>query len=104
MIAGHDGPAPMFGLPPELLELRRQVRGWAVDKLRPRAAELEWEPEPADRVAWELVEEASALGWRTFGLAREDGGAGASALAIAVLIEELSYGDMGFAVLIDQCI
>jgi alkylation response protein AidB-like acyl-CoA dehydrogenase len=104
MIAGHEGPAPMFGLPPELQELRRQVRGWAVDKLRPRAAELEWEREPADRVAWELVEEASALGWRTFGLAPEDGGAGASALAIAVLIEELSYGDMGFAVLIDQCI
>jgi alkylation response protein AidB-like acyl-CoA dehydrogenase len=104
MTAGHDAPAAMFGLPPELQELRRQVRTWALEKLRPRAAELEWEPEPADRVAWELVEEASALGWRTFGLPKEVGGAGASALAIAVLIEELSYGDMGFAVLIDQCI
>jgi acyl-CoA dehydrogenase len=104
MIASESGATPMFGLTPELEELRRNVRAWAVGKLRPRAAELEWEPEPRDRVAWDLLEKASALGWRTFGLPEEEGGAGASALAIAVLIEELSYGDMGFAVLIDQCI
>jgi alkylation response protein AidB-like acyl-CoA dehydrogenase len=104
MTGSENGAVPMFGLTPELDELRRRVRGWAVEKLRPRAAELEWEPEPRDRVAWDLLEEASALGWRTFGLPEQEGGSGASALAIAVLIEELSYGDMGFAVLIDQCI
>jgi alkylation response protein AidB-like acyl-CoA dehydrogenase len=98
-----DGPS-MVALSPRLEELRREVREWASTVLRPRAAELEWEPDPRDRVAWDLVEEASARGWRTFGLSEEDGGAGASALEIAVLIEELSYGDMGFAVLIDQCI
>lgn len=96
-------PAP-FGLTPELKDLRREVREWATTTLRPRAAELEWEAEPADRVAWDLVDQASARGWRTFGLSQAEGGAGADALAIAILIEELSYGDMGFAVLIDQCI
>jgi alkylation response protein AidB-like acyl-CoA dehydrogenase len=95
---------PMFGLSPDLRELRAQARRFAVERLRPRAAELEWEAEPADRVAWDLVEEASALGWRTFGLSEQEGGQGASALGLAVLIEELSYGDMGFAVLIDQCL
>jgi alkylation response protein AidB-like acyl-CoA dehydrogenase len=101
----HDnGRASMFGLTSELESFRRDVRAWAVERLRPRAAELEWEADPADRVAWDLVEEASELGWRTFGLSKEDGGAGGDALSIAILIEELSYGDMGFAVLIDQCI
>jgi alkylation response protein AidB-like acyl-CoA dehydrogenase len=104
MAANGSGPASMFGLTPELEAFRGDVRTWAVERLRPRAAELEWEADPADRVAWDLVEEASRLGWRTFGLSEEDGGAGGDALAIAVLIEELSYGDMGFAVLIDQCI
>jgi alkylation response protein AidB-like acyl-CoA dehydrogenase len=104
---GTDSPnqdVPMFGLSPELKEFKREVREWAVDVLRPRAAELEWEPDQRARVAWDLVEEASQKGWRTFGLSPEDGGAGGDALEIAILIEELSYGDMGFAVLIDQCI
>ena len=93
-----------FGLSDELLELRAEVRRFALERLRPRAAELEWERDPAARVAWDLVDEASARGWRTFGLSAEDGGRGASTLSLCVLIEELSYGDMGFAVLIDQCL
>ena len=65
---------------------------------------MEWAPEPVRRVAWDLVEEVSRRGWRTVGLALEDGGGGASALDLCVLIEELAYGDMGFAVIVDQTI
>jgi alkylation response protein AidB-like acyl-CoA dehydrogenase len=86
-----------FGLPPEVADLQREARAFAVDRLRPRAAEREWRRDPADRVDWELLEEASARGWRTLGVAE-----GASVLALCVLIEELAYGDMGFAVLVDQ--
>ena len=96
--------APFFGLTPELLELQAQARAFAVERLRDRARALEWQPEPRDRVAWDLLEEASARGWRTMGLPPQAGGPGASALALAVLVEELAYGDMGFAVLIDQCL
>jgi alkylation response protein AidB-like acyl-CoA dehydrogenase len=96
--------APFFGLTPELLELQAEVRAFALERLRPRARELEWEPEPRARVAWDLLDEASARGWRTIWLPPEVGGQGASALALAVLVEELAYGDMGFAVLIDQCL
>lgn len=99
-----SGTAASCALPPELQRFAGEVREWATDTLRPRARELEWRSDPAERVAWDLVEEASARGWRTFGLSPEDGGAGGDALAIAVLIESLSYGDMGFAVLIDQCV
>jgi alkylation response protein AidB-like acyl-CoA dehydrogenase len=84
-------------LPHEVVDLQREARAFALERLRPRAAELEWRRDPADRVDWELVEEASARGWRTLGLAE-----GTSVLALCVLIEELAYGDMGFAVLMDQ--
>jgi alkylation response protein AidB-like acyl-CoA dehydrogenase len=93
-----------FGLSPSVQALRSTVHEWAATRLRPRAAALEWERDPGDRVAWDLVEEASDRGWRTLGLSESDGGAGADALALAVLVEELAYGDMGFAVLIDQCL
>ena len=93
-----------FGLTPEQVELQAEARRFALEHLRPTAAAMEWAREPAQRVAWDLVEEASRRGWRTIGLAREDGGGGASALDLCVLIEELAYGDMGFAVIIDQTI
>jgi alkylation response protein AidB-like acyl-CoA dehydrogenase len=89
-------------LSPELEELRAAARSFALEKLRPRARELEWAAVPAARVSWDLVEEASARGWRTLGLPRELGGGGAGPLVLCVLIEELAYGDMGFAVIIDQ--
>ena len=93
---------PHFGLSPDLRAFRQDVRRFAVEQVRPRAARLEWQADAADRIDWELVAEASARGWRTMGLPVEDGGQGASALALCLLIEELAYGDMGFAVLLDQ--
>jgi alkylation response protein AidB-like acyl-CoA dehydrogenase len=96
--------APFLGLPRDLRDLQDEVREFAIRQLRPAAAELEWEPTPTRRVAWDLVDEASRRGWRTIGLPSPKGGTASSALALTVLIEELSYGDMGFAVLIDQCV
>jgi acyl-CoA dehydrogenase len=95
---------PFFGLTPKLLELQKDVRAFSLERLRDRARELEWEAEPKDRVAWDLLDVASERGWRTMGLPSEEGGGGATALELAVLVEELAYGDMGFAVLIDQCL
>lgn len=96
-VQAASDPAPRFALSAELLQLQREVRAFSLERLRPRAAELEWELNPTDRVPWDLVEEASARGWRTLGLDPQT-----STLALCVLIEELAYGDMGFAVLLDQ--
>jgi len=95
--SASGGPAPFFGLPPHVQELQAEARRFARDTLRPRAAALEWQQDPRDRVAWDLVEEADDRGWRTLGLDED-----ASALQICVLVEELAYGDMGFAVILDQ--
>jgi acyl-CoA dehydrogenase len=97
-------PTAFFGLPPRAAALQREVREFAAGTLRARARDLEWEADPRARVAWDLVEEADRRGWRTIGLPAADGGQAASALELAVVVEELAYGDMGFAVLIDQCL
>lgn len=102
MTPAADGARVHFGLTPELEALRTEARRFALERLRPRARDAEWAAEPAARVAWDLVEEASARGWRTLGLPREAGGRGAGTLGLCVLVEELAYGDMGFAVIIDQ--
>jgi alkylation response protein AidB-like acyl-CoA dehydrogenase len=94
--------APFFGLTAEQERLRDEVRRFAVEQVAPRARSREWTPDARQRVDWELVEEASRRGWRTLGLPPEDGGGGASALDICVLVEALAYGDMGFAVVLDQ--
>ena len=79
--ASVDVGSASFGLSAELLELKAEVEEFARERLRQRAVELEWETDPARRVAWDLLDEASARGWRTFGLPRSEGGAGASAVA-----------------------
>jgi alkylation response protein AidB-like acyl-CoA dehydrogenase len=89
------------GLTPRAAQLRRAVRPFA-ERLRAEASAREWREDPAERVPWELVEEASRRGWRTLGLPAEAGGGGASVLELCVLVEELARGDMGFAVLLDQ--
>src|SRR5262245_1525600 len=99
-VSMEASPLPHFGLTAELERLRSDARAFA-QRLRPRAVENEWRP-IHERIDWEMVEEASRLGWRTMGLPVSDGGGGASALALCVLIEELAAGDMGFAVILDQ--
>jgi len=96
------GVTPFFGLTTDQVSLCAEARAFAVEEVAPRARELEWHPDIRERVDWELVEEASRRGWRTMGLSVEDGGGGASALDICLLIEALAYGDMGFAVVLDQ--
>ena len=83
------------------LELRDEARSFA-PRLRAEAARREWEADPAARVSWDLVEEASRRGWRALGLPRQVGGGGATVVELCVLIEELAAGDMGFSVILDQ--
>jgi alkylation response protein AidB-like acyl-CoA dehydrogenase len=97
-------PSPAAGdplLPADVAALQREASRFAI-RLREEAARREWQPDPADRVPWPLVAEASRRGWRTLGLPRNWGGGGASVLALCALVEALAWGDMGFAVLIDQ--
>jgi alkylation response protein AidB-like acyl-CoA dehydrogenase len=83
--------------------LRVDARAFAYERVRAVSTELEWREDPRDRVAWTLLEEGDR--WRLLGVPPAYGGPeGVGVLDICLVIEELSAGDMGFAVLVDQCI
>jgi len=93
---------PYFGLSPAQLALQEEARRFALERIRPRCRAIEWRGDPRERVPWDLVEEASARGWRTLAVPSENARLHVDALTLCVFIEELAYGDMGFAVILDQ--
>ncbi len=87
-----------FRLTEDQIMLRRMVREFAQNELKPKSLELDAKPEPADCFSWELVDKASELGLRLAALPVEIGGEGITDLLTQVILfEELAAGDLGFA-------
>src|SRR5688500_7367408 len=57
----------------------------------------------AERIPWDWIREADKQGIRTLGVPKQFGGAGADILTMCLVGEELAVGDLGFAVIMDQC-
>ena len=72
------------------------------DEVLPRAAALDAEQDPEKCYSWEIVEHAHRLGIRTMTLHEKWGGLGADPLTTAMVIEELSKGDLGVAITLGQ--
>lgn len=86
-----------FELSEEQIMLYRNTREFAEKEIRPRAKELDRKTNPLERVDWELIKEASKLGFRTLTFPEEYGGAGADCLTTIIHYEALSWGDGGFS-------
>lgn len=78
------------------------VKRFVDDEVRPRAAKLDADPDPAAGFSWEIVEKAHALGIRTMTLSEKWGGLGTDSLTTAMVIEELARGDIGVSVIFAQ--
>ncbi len=77
---------------------RDLAREFAQNEIKPIALELDKKPNWEDRIPWEVLKKGSKLGFRTFALQEENGGAGASDHLTACLIaEELAAADIGTA-------
>ena len=84
------------GLPEDVLALQGVARDFALSRLRERG-------QAADRtgeVPWDVLREAGEIGLCAPGVPEEYGGAGVSALAQVVMMEELGWGNLGLAVAI----
>jgi len=78
------------------------VKRFVEQEVRPRAARLDANPDPADGFSWEIVEKAHELGIRTMTLSEKWGGLGTDSLTTAMVIEELARGDIGVSVIFAQ--
>jgi len=91
-----------FALSEEQIALRDLARDFVAREVVPVAAALDAHPDPADCFSWDLVEKLSAVGLRTVALDKASGGAGADAVTLCMLAEELAVGDLGVAVIMAQ--
>jgi alkylation response protein AidB-like acyl-CoA dehydrogenase len=77
---------------------RQLARDFAEKEIKPVALDLDSRPNWEDRIPWDVLKKGSQLGFRTFALQEENGGAGASDHLTACLIaEELGAADIGTA-------
>jgi alkylation response protein AidB-like acyl-CoA dehydrogenase len=83
-------------------ELREIARDFAVSYIIPAAEKADHNPDPANSFDWSIIREASKRGLRTLSIPKEYGGEGADVLTLAMVGEQLAYGDLGIAVAFDQ--
>ena len=77
---------------------QQMAREFAETEIKPIALELDARPNWEDRIPWEVLKKGSQLGFRSFVLQEENGGAGASDhLTSCVVAEELAAADIGTA-------
>ncbi|MDG2269574.1 MAG: acyl-CoA dehydrogenase family protein, partial [Alphaproteobacteria bacterium] len=77
---------------------QQMARNFAENEIKPIALELDAKPNWEDRIPWDVLKKGSQLGFRSFVLQEENGGAGASDhLTACVVAEELAAGDIGTA-------
>ena len=92
-----------FQLSEEQLHWRSVARDFVKEVIEPDVLRRDRLPTAAERIPWDWIRAADALGLRTLGVSPEFGGAGADILTMCVVGEELGVGDLGFAVIMDQC-
>ena len=92
-----------FALNEEESRWRNIAREFAEKVIRPDVLRRDRLPTAAERIPWDWIRQADALGLRTLGVPKKFGGAGADVLTLCLVGEELAVGDLGFAVILDQC-
>jgi len=91
-----------FAITARQQELRDIARDFAVNYIIPAADKADRNPDPANSFDWSIIREASKRGLRSLSIPKEYGGEGADVLTLAMVGEQLAYGDLGIAVAFDQ--
>ena len=92
-----------FTLTEEQSRWRSVAQNFAENVIKPDVLRRDRLPTAAERIPWDWIREADKRGLRTLGVPKAFGGAGADILTLCLAGEELAVGDLGFAVIMDQC-
>lgn len=92
-----------FEFDAEQLRWRDLARDFAEGVIKPDVLRRDRLPTAEERIPWDWIRAADKLGIRTLGVPKAFGGAGADIMTMCIVGEELAVGDLGFAVIMDQC-
>lgn len=92
-----------FSLNEKQLVWQLKARNFVEKIIKPEAMERDRIPEAKNRIPWDWIKLADAEGFRTMGVPKKFGGSEESILTMCIVGEELGAGDLGFAVIMDQC-
>lgn len=92
-----------FTLTEEQNRWRAIARDFAEQVIKPDMLRRDRLPTAEERIPWDWIRLADKLGLRTLGVPKVYGGVGADILTLCLVGEELAAGDLGFAVIMDQC-
>ncbi|MBM3340522.1 MAG: acyl-CoA dehydrogenase [Betaproteobacteria bacterium] len=92
-----------FNLSPEQQRWRDSARAFTEKHIKPEVVRRDRLPTAAERIPWDWIREADKHGLRTLGVPKKFGGGGVDILTMCLVGEELAVGDLGFAVIMDQC-
>lgn len=92
-----------FELSADQLRWRDVARDFAENVIKPDVLRRDRLPTAEERIPWDWIRAADQLGFRTLGVPKAFGGAGADIMTMCLVGEELAVGDLGFAVIMDQC-
>ncbi len=86
-----------FDLSEEQRLLRQTTHEFAKNEIRPVAAEMEKNPDPAKCIPYDLIKKGNELGFSTLFVPEAYGGHGASDLEYGIWMEEIAWGDAGMS-------
>lgn len=92
-----------FSLTPEHQRWIDLARTFTETIIKPDVLRRDRLPTAADRIPWDWIREADEQGIRTMGIPKVFGGTGCDIFTMCLVGEELAVGDLGFAVIMDQC-
>ena len=92
-----------FSLTQEQLRWRDLARMFTAKIIKPDVMRRDRLPTAAERIPWDWIREADKQGIRTLGVPKSSGGTGSDIFTMCLVGEELAVGDLGFAVIMDQC-
>ncbi len=92
-----------FSLTQDQQRWRNRAREFTENIIKPDVMRRDRLPTAAERIPWDWIREADKQGIRTLGVPASFGGAGSDIFTLCLVGEELAVGDLGFAVIMDQC-
>lgn len=103
-LQAYESRAPSVLLSNDQQEFRQTIATFVQEEVETMdLTDREWRRDPDERHPWEVIDAAAELNIKNLTVPEAYGGEDASTLELCLAVEELAAGDLGIAVVFDQC-